>query len=100
MSIDPLELPPFDASPYFPTAADQAELLAEAFETGEAGFIAAALRTVAKARGMSRVAEEAGITREGLHKALSERGDPKLSTLLGVARALGFRMTMVPVAAE
>ncbi len=90
-----LETLPFDAAPYFSNPEDQAELLAEAFETGEVRYIALALGTVARAKGMSRVAEEAGITRQGLHKLVSEGGDPKLSTLLDVAKALGFRMTVV-----
>ncbi|MNY80378.1 hypothetical protein D3C86_2213880 [compost metagenome] len=42
---------------------------------------------------MSDVAREAGITREGLYKALSEKGDPRLSTLLGVMRALGLQLS-------
>jgi probable addiction module antidote protein len=49
---------------------------------------------------MTQVAREAGVTREALYKALSNEGDPKLSTLLGVAKALGVRLTTTPVAAE
>lgn len=58
-----------------------------------------ALGIVAKARGMSNVARDAGVTREALYKALSDRGDPRLSTLLGVAKALGLKITAVPVQA-
>lgn len=43
---------------------------------------------------MTKVAKEAGITREALYKALSEKGDPKLSTLLGVMKALGLQLTV------
>jgi probable addiction module antidote protein len=63
--------------------------LPDAFETGDSGYIAHALGIVARARGMSQVARDAGVSRE----ALSPGGDPKRSTLLGVARALGFRLT-------
>lgn len=49
---------------------------------------------------MSVIAHDAGISREGPYKALSETGDPKLSTLLGVFRALGLKLTAKPVAAE
>jgi probable addiction module antidote protein len=42
---------------------------------------------------MTEVAREAGVTREALYKALSENGDPRLTTLLGVARALGVTLT-------
>ncbi|MGN6142239.1 MAG: addiction module antidote protein [Mesorhizobium sp.] len=68
-----------------------------AFEDGDPELIKHALGNVARARGMTAMAKEAGITREALYKALSEKGDPKLSTLLGVARALGVRLTVAPV---
>lgn len=91
-----LKTKPFDEAKYLSTPEAQAELLADAFETGDTGYIANALGIVARARGMSQVAREAGVTREALYKALSPDGDPKLSTLLGVARALGFRLNAVP----
>lgn len=87
------ETVPFDPAEFIVTAEGQAELLADAFETGDAAYIANALGIVARARGMSAVAKEAGVTREALYKALSENGDPKLSTLLGVIRALGLKLT-------
>jgi probable addiction module antidote protein len=43
---------------------------------------------------MSAVAKEAGVTREALYKALSADGDPRLSTLFGVVRALGLKLTI------
>ena len=43
-----------------------------------------------------RDARDAGITREALYKALSDKGDPKLSTLLGVMKAIGLRFTVAP----
>jgi probable addiction module antidote protein len=47
---------------------------------------------------MTGVAKEAGVTREALYKALTENGDPKLSTLLGVLRALGLSLSAKPSA--
>ncbi|KRA99922.1 addiction module antitoxin [Devosia sp. Root685] len=93
-----LETLPFDAAEYLSEEQSQAEFLAEAFETGDAAFVANALGVVARARGMSNVARDAGVTREALYRALSEKGDPKLSTLLGVMKGLGVRLTAVPVA--
>ncbi len=87
----------FDAAEFLDDPASQAELLADAFESGNATYIAQALGVVARARGMTEIAREAGVTREALYKALSERGDPKLSTLLGVARALGVKLTATPL---
>ncbi|MBV9910637.1 MAG: putative addiction module antidote protein, partial [Hyphomicrobiales bacterium] len=55
--------------------------------------VASALGAIARARGMSKVAREAGVTRPALYKALSEDGDPRLSTVLGVVKALGLKLT-------
>ncbi|HWA17911.1 MAG TPA: addiction module antidote protein [Devosia sp.] len=87
---------PFDAAAVLDDPESQAELLADAFETGDAPYITSVLGIVARARGMSAVANEAGVTREALYKALSEKGDPRLSTLLGVVKALGLRLSAKP----
>lgn len=89
-----LETIPFDAAEFLDDETSQVELLADAFETGDAAYIANALGAVARARGMTSIAKEAGVTREALYKALSEKGDPKLSTLLGVMKALGVRLSV------
>jgi len=88
-----VETLPFDSARYLGDAEAQAELLADAFGSGDAGYIANALGVVARARGMSQVARDAGVTREALYKALSDDGDPRLSTLLGVVKALGIKLT-------
>jgi probable addiction module antidote protein len=54
----------------------------------------AALGTVARARGMSRVAERSGLGRESLYKALSDNGNPAFTTVVGVASALGYTFEM------
>lgn len=87
---------PFDAAEYIDTSEAQAELLQDAFETGNPTYIAIALGTIARARGMTAIAKDAGVTREALYKALSPTGDPKLSTLLGVMKALGFSLSAAP----
>jgi probable addiction module antidote protein len=89
-----LETLPFDAAKYLATPQSQAELIADALESGDAAYIAAALGVVARARGMAEVAREAGVTRASLYKALSENGDPQLTTLLGVMKALGLKLTV------
>jgi len=88
----PLKTKRFDAAKYLTDAESQAELLQDAFESGDAAYIRHALNIVARARGMSAVAKEAGVTREALYKALGEDGDPRLSTLLGVTKALGIQL--------
>jgi probable addiction module antidote protein len=54
--------------------------------------LARALGDIARARGMSQVARDAGLSRESLYKALSENGNPSFSTVMKVARALGVRL--------
>lgn len=76
-----------------------AVFLADALETGDAGYIAKALGVVAKARGMSQLARETGLAREQLYKALSEEGNPTLKTFLAVSRALGVCLTVQPAGA-
>jgi probable addiction module antidote protein len=84
---------PFDAARYMSSPQAQTELLNDALASGNAGYVAQALGVIARARGMTEVAKEAGVTREALYKALSKDGDPRLTTLLGVARALGVTLT-------
>ena len=91
-----VETVPFDPAEHLGSAEGQAELLADAFATGDPSYIANALGIVARARGMTAVAKEAGVTREALYKALRPDGDPRLSTLLGVTKALGVKITAEP----
>ncbi len=63
-----------------------------AFADGDAGEIADALSVIARARGMSQISEETGLTPQSLDKALSSEGNPEFATVLKVIRALGFRL--------
>jgi probable addiction module antidote protein len=83
----------WDASEYLDSPDSIAEYLEAVFEDGDPALIAAALGDVARAIGMSQLASQAGVTREALYKALSPHGDPRLSTFLGVMKALGIRLT-------
>lgn len=90
---------PFDAAEYLDTPESQAELIADALESGDPNYITNAIGVVARARGMTAVAKDAGVTREALYRALSNKGDPRLSTLVGVMKALGIRLSAKPAAA-
>lgn len=79
------------------TPKDRFTYLEAAFEDGDPSLIAHALGDVARSIGMTAVTKDAGVTREALYKSLSEHGDPKLSTLLGVAKALGIKLTVEAV---
>ena len=95
-----IETTRFDASEYLTTPEHVAAYLEAVLEEGDANELPSALGTVAKAAGMSMIASEAGITRPALYKALSDTGDPKLSTIAGVLRALGLRIAIVPAEAS
>ncbi len=70
--------------------------LEAAFEDGDAQLISAAIGDAARAYGMTRLAQETGLTREALYRALSDQGNPELSTVLKVLGALGLRLAPMP----
>ena len=83
----------WDAAEYIESPEAIAAYLEAAFEDGDPALIAAALGDVARAIGMTQLAGKAGVTREALYKALSPTGDPRLSTFIGVMKALGIKLT-------
>jgi len=87
---------PWDAADHLERPEDIAAYLEAALEEGDPQLLAAALGDVARARGMSRLASEAGLGRESLYKALSRNGNPELATVLRVIQALGLRLRVVP----
>ncbi|HEV7691738.1 MAG TPA: addiction module antidote protein [Hyphomonadaceae bacterium] len=85
---------PFDEAKYLETDEDIAVYLDEILQGGEPQLIAHALGVVARARGMTAIANEAGLTRESLYKALSADGNPEFATVLAVLRALKLRLSV------
>ncbi|WMY74139.1 putative addiction module antidote protein [Buttiauxella selenatireducens] len=67
--------------------------IADALETGDAAYIAKALGVVARAKGMTDVATETGLSREQLYRSFSEEGNPTLKSTLAVMKALGIELT-------
>jgi probable addiction module antidote protein len=94
----PIKTRPFDAAEYLDD--DQAiagyleEAMKVATEDSDPAFLAQALGTVARARGMSQIAKDAGLSRESLYKALGAEGNPEFGTVMRVLRALGLRLTI------
>ena len=86
----------WDAAAHLNSPRDIAAYLEAAIEDGDPGLVAAALGDVARSRGMTRVAHDAGLGRESLYKALSRNGNPEFATALRVIRALGLRVRLVP----
>ena len=89
---------PYDVAEQLRTPEEMAAYLDAWFEEApdDAAGIARALGQIARARGMSLVAKEAGLSRESLYKALSAEGNPSFATILKVARALGVRLHALP----
>lgn len=85
---------PYDVAEQLRTPEEMAAYLDAWFEEApdDAAGIARALGDIARARGMSQVARDAGLSRESLYKALSADGNPSFATVLKVARALGVRL--------
>ena len=75
-----------------------AAYLEAALEEGDPALVAAALGDIARAKGMTNVAREAGLGRESLYKALSPTGNPEFATILKVVAALGLRLHAAPAA--
>lgn len=75
-------------------AKNQERLINAAFESGDPRQIAHALGLIARERGMTKVSRDADVSRRALYKALSKEGDPCLSTLTGVLRALGIKISV------
>ena len=92
-----METTKWDGAEYLETPEAMAAYLEAAFEDGDPQVITHALGNVARAKGMSQVAKDAGITRAGLYKALSSDGDPRLTTLLGVFKSLGLAVSVHPI---
>lgn len=88
---------PFDPAEYIATPEDAAFFLEDAFGSGDARQVAQALGVIARSKGMTRLAEATGFSRQALYRALSEEGNPTLDTVLKVAQELGFRLTPVRI---
>lgn len=89
---------PFDVSNYLNDEADIAAYLQVAMEDGDPALLAAALGDIARARGMTQLARDTGLSRESLYKSLSGERAPSSDTLFKVIRAMGFTLTVEPLA--
>lgn len=82
----------YDAAEFLDTDEDIVAYLNAALEDGDPSLVSAALGDVARARGMTQLAHETGITRDGLYKALSPSGNPSFATVQKVVRALSYKL--------
>jgi len=91
------KLAPFDAADYLDNEETIAEYLTAALEDPDPDMFLVAVGTVARARGMTQLAKDAGLGRESLYKALSPGAKPRYDTVLKLVHALGVKLTAVPV---
>ncbi|MEJ0063646.1 MAG: addiction module antidote protein [Alphaproteobacteria bacterium] len=85
---------PYDSAEYLDSDEAINAYMEEALETDDPAFIAQALGTIARARGMSKVAKQSGLSRESLYKALSADGNPEFGTVMRVMQALGLKLSV------
>ncbi|MDP2118378.1 MAG: putative addiction module antidote protein [Hoeflea sp.] len=93
-------MPRFDAADYLGSPEARADYMAATLEEGDAVEIRRALSTVARSLGMTAVAEEAGLGRESLYKALGEDGNPEFMTVLKLMKAMGLKLSALPIEAD
>ena len=89
----------WDPAEHLITEEDMAAYLEAALQEGDSALIAAALGDIARAKGMSQIARDAGLGRESLYKALSADGNPEFATIMKVVAALGLRLHASPLRA-
>jgi probable addiction module antidote protein len=94
------KIAPFDAAEGLDTEEEIEEFIAAAFETGDPAFITKCLGIVARARNMTKLADEIGMSRPALYRALSGKGNPEFATVTKVMRALGLKLAPVKARAE
>ena len=82
----------WDVSEHLETEEDMAAYLEAALAENDPALIVAVLGDIARAKGMTQIAKQAGLGRESLYKALSPEGNPEFATVLKVVNALGLRL--------
>ena len=86
---------PYDSAEYLDSKEAIEAYLEDVLESDDPALIAQALGTIARARGMSKIAKKAGLSRESLYKALSTKGNPEFGTVIRVMQALGLKFSIV-----
>lgn len=90
------ELSTFDVTEMLQTEQDIAEYLTAVLEDGDPALLAVTLGDIARARGMTQMARDSGLTREALYKALRPTSQPRFDTIMKVIRSLGLKISVQP----
>ncbi len=94
-----MEVTRFDIADYLDSNEMIAEYLNEVLENGNENDLITAIGNVAKAIGMTKIAEKSGLSRPSLYKALSGAAKPQFSTIIKVLKAVGGQVTVNPISA-
>ena len=89
-----MKLSKYDVTEYLKTDEDIKEYLNASFATGDSKLIARALGNVAKMKGMSTIAKTTKLDRSSLYNSLTEKGDPKLSTVTKLIKTFGYSVSI------
>ena len=82
----------WDIAEYLSNDEEIIEYLNAALKEGDSAVVSAALGDIARAKGMTQLSKETGISRDGLYKALSQNGNPSFGTIQKVIKALGLKL--------
>lgn len=85
---------PYDSADCIDTPEAAAAYLEAALEDGDPQIIASTLGDIARSKGMATIADKTGLAREALYKSLSADGNPRLTTLVSVLKAMGLRLSI------
>ena len=94
-----MDISKFDIADYLDSNEMIAEYLNVVLEEGDDSEIVVAIGNIAKAIGMTKIAEESGMSRPSLYKALSEGAKPQFSTIMKVLKAVGGQIRVNPITA-
>jgi probable addiction module antidote protein len=92
------KLTTFDPAVHLQSDRAIADFMAAAFETNDPAYVAHALGVVARAKGMTQISSQTGLSREQLYRSFSAEGNPTLRTTLAVMKALGIELSAKPAA--
>jgi probable addiction module antidote protein len=98
--MKPVKTTVWDPTEYLETEEQIAAYLDDIFKSGDPDLIVTAIGDVARARGMAKIADDAGRGRESLYKSLSQGSNPSFETILKVLSSLGFNLRPSPVSGE
>ena len=90
------EFAPFDAADYLTDEVTIAEYLNAALENGDPQLLLMAVKDIASARGMTKLAQDSGLTRASLYKTLSPDAKPRYETVMKLITALGVKLVVQP----